>query len=87
MKIYGGQGAGHVWTQVSPEGMLKVVIETRDFDHAGEYGFAYSDTPLSPVPMDDDRHWFRIDVPGYLSIVTPRMKIDEHWWKVLNNLN
>lgn len=86
-KIYIGKGAGRVWARVSPQGALKVVIETRDFGHAGEYGFAFSDTSLTPLPMESDGHWFRIDVPGNLYIVVPKMKIDEHWWKVLNNLN
>jgi len=86
-KLSSGKGAGHVWAQVSPQGALKVVIETRDSGHAGEYGFAWSDTALSPAPMDGEGNWFRIDVPGHLYIVVPRMKIDEHWWEVLNNLN
>ncbi|HSI11015.1 MAG TPA: hypothetical protein VK961_03175 [Chthoniobacter sp.] len=87
MKLFSGKGAGHVWAQLSPQGSLKVVIETRDLGHAGEYGFAYSDTALSPTPMDGGGNWYQVEVPGYLNIVEPRMKIDEHWWKVLNNLN
>jgi len=87
MKLLSGKGAGHVWARVSPHGALKVVIETRDMGHAGEYGFAYSDTALAPAPMEGDGNWFRVDVPGHLYIVVPKMKIDEHWWEVLNNLN
>jgi hypothetical protein len=79
-----GQGAGRVWARVSADGKLTVVIETRDLGHAGEYGFAYSDVALSPKPFGKD--WFTIDVPGHLNIVLPEMKIDEHWWRVLYNL-
>lgn len=81
------KGASRVWAQVSARGDLKVVIETRDLGHAGAYGFAYSDTTLSPVPMDGDGNWYRVDVPGHLYILIPKMKIDEHWWEVLNNLD
>lgn len=87
MKLYSRKGAGHVWAQVSPQGGLKVVVETNNMGHAGAYGFAYSDSALSPAPMDGEGNWFRVDVPGPLYIVVPKMKIDEHWWEVLNNLN
>lgn len=69
------------------DGNLTVVIETRDLGHAGEYGFAYSDRPLSPEPFDGGGSWLRIDVPGDLNMVMPEMKIDGHWWKVECNLN
>lgn len=81
------KGADRVWAQVSAKGELKVVIETRNLGHAGAYGFAYSDTTLSPAPMDGEGNWYRIDVPGHLYIVVPKMKIDGHWWEVLNNLD
>ena len=86
-KLLIGKNAGHVWGQISTQGALKVVIQTRDLGHAGEYGFAYSDTALTPQPMEGDDVWFRLDLPGRLYIVKPRMKIDTHWWKVLNNLD
>jgi hypothetical protein len=78
--FYAGQGAGRVWAEASPDGKLKVAIETRDLGHAGYYGFAYSDVPLSP--QRDNGGWFSIAVPGPLTSVQPSMKIDEHWWKV-----
>ena len=81
-----GDGAGHVSAEVSPDGKLKVVIETRDLGHAGEFGFAYSDVPLSPKPFGDGV-WFLIDVPSHLDMVQPSMKIDDHWWEVLYNLD
>ncbi|MBK9258680.1 MAG: hypothetical protein IPM54_02465 [Polyangiaceae bacterium] len=80
-----GAGSGTVWAAVTPDGKLKVVIETRDLGHAGEYGFAYSDVPLSPQPFGGA--WSTIDVPGHINLVKPDMNIDEHWWKVLYNLD
>ena len=80
-----GFGAGNVWADITPDGRLKVVIETKDLGHAGEYGFAYSDVPLSPQPFG--KGWFTIDVPGHINLVLPDMKIDDNWWKVLYNLD
>jgi len=82
-----GDGAGCVWAEVKPDGNLKVVIETRDLGHAGEYGFAYSDGPLTMSSMGSDGAWYQVDLPGHLNIVTPDMQIDNHWWKVLYNLD
>ena len=80
-----GGGAGRIWATRTKEGHLKVVIETRDMGHAGEYGFAYSEVPLMPVPLD--ANWSTVDVPGRLTIVGSDAQIDEHWWAVLNNLD
>ena len=80
-----GMGAGNVWVEIMVNGVLKVVIETKDLGHAGEYGFAYSDIPLSLQPLDEV--WFTINVPGHINLVLPDMKIDDHWWEVLNNLD
>jgi hypothetical protein len=80
-----GGGAGRVWAARTKEGHLKVVIETRDLGHAGEYGFAYSDVPLKLAPLDE--HWSIVDVPGRLNIVAPDARIDDHWWAVLYNLD
>jgi hypothetical protein len=80
-----GQGVGNVWGRVTPNGALKVVIETRDLGHAGEFGFAYSDAPLSAKPFGGD--WFFLDVPGRINLVLPKMRIDDNWWEVLYNLD
>jgi hypothetical protein len=69
-----GQGAGCIWAEVTADGALRLSIETRDRGHAGEYGFAYSDTPLTSSGGT-------IDVPG-LCYADPSMQIDAHWWKV-----
>jgi len=80
-----GQGAGSVWAEATVDGALKVVIETRDLGHAGEYGFAFSDTALSPEPLGDA--WFALDLPGRLNLVLPRMQVNDHWWQVVYNLD
>jgi hypothetical protein len=80
-----GQGEGRVWAAASQSGALTVVVETRDLGHGGEYGFAYSDVPLAPQPFGES--WLRLDVPGPLNQVTPKMKIDAHWWSVENRLD
>ena len=73
-----------MWASATPGGELKVVIQTKDNGHAGEYGFAYSDVSLAPKASAGA--WSYLDVPGRLYLVQPKMKIDDHWWKVLNNL-
>lgn len=79
-----GSGAGCVWAKINNE-KLVVVIETSDLGHAGEYGFAYSDVPLSTTPFGSG--WLTIDAPGHINLVKPEMKIDDHWWKVVYNLD
>jgi hypothetical protein len=81
-----GPGAGTIWAEMTVEGKLKVVIMTRDLGHAGEYGFAYSEAPLKPIPLGGGS-WLRLDLPGHLNIVLPDMKIDENWWQVIYNLD
>ncbi|APR80776.1 Hypothetical protein A7982_06123 [Minicystis rosea] len=78
-----GKGAGLVWAERTREGKLKVVIETSDQGHMGEHGFAFSEVPLQPKPLD--ARWSTVDVPGHLNIVDAR--IDDHWWSVLYNLD
>jgi len=80
-----GQRAGCVWAEVTAGGKFKVVIETRDLGHAGEYGFAYSEVPLSPTPSGGG--WSSLDVPGHMNLVLPEMKIDKNWWEVVYNLD
>ena len=84
-RVVRGRGAGWVWATRTKEGHLKVVIETRDMGHLGEYGYAYSEVPLTLVPLDE--HWSTVDVPGRLSLVAPDAKIDDHWWAVVYNLD
>ena len=80
-----GEGAGRVWARWTEDGKLKVVIQTRDYGHAGEYGFAFSDVPLTKEPFMGSSDWYGVDVPGDLFLVGEQ--IDERWWSVLNNLD
>jgi len=78
-----GRGAGNVWVIFTPWG-IKVVIETRDLGHAGEYGFAFSDVPWT---FRQDGAWQTVDAPGRLIYTRPDMKIDQQWQEVLYNLD
>ena len=77
--------AGDVWATMTADGKLKVVIETRDLGHAGEYGFAYSEALLAPTPPAWSRDVLRLDLPG--DLYYSRRKINDHWWEVYNNDN
>lgn len=76
---------GHIWVRKAWDGTLTVVVLTKYAGHAGSYGFAYSDRSL--LPRAEGEGWSRLDVPGTLFLVEPSMKIDAHWWEVLNNLD
>ncbi|HUU69073.1 MAG TPA: hypothetical protein VM186_06085 [Planctomycetota bacterium] len=77
---------GAVWGELTADGKLKVVIQTRALGHAGRYGFAYSEAPLSLRSYGGSR-WQYLDLPCDLNLALPSMKIDEKWWKMLNNLD
>ena len=76
--LQGGDGAGLVWAEMTPEGKLKVVIETKDLGHAGYYGYAYTEA----APPKQVTDWGGYDLPGPLNGVDK--KIDDHWWAVEN---
>jgi hypothetical protein len=78
------KGVCHVWAQMTREGHLKVVIETVHHNHGGNYGFAFSDVPLSPIPWADGKG-FSIDVPGPMTSVAADGRVNEHWWEVYDN--
>ena len=75
-----GENAGSVWAAVTVDGKLKVVIETKDLGHAGEFGFAFSEEPLSPKKPDDYHESPRLSLPSPLDL--PLRKIDNRWWEV-----
>ncbi|MGO8688034.1 MAG: hypothetical protein ACLQLG_00215 [Thermoguttaceae bacterium] len=77
-EIFPGQGDGSVWAEVTADGKLKVVIETKDLGHAGSYGYAY--TEAGPPKQVTD--WGGYDLPGPLCGVDK--KVAEHWWAVKN---
>jgi hypothetical protein len=72
---------------MTADSKLKVVVETRDLGHAGEYGFAYSEVPLAAGPPGGGSNWSELDLPGRLKLVQPDMKIDDNWWQVCYNLD
>ena len=82
--FYRGQGVGNVWATLTASGKLEVVIETRDLGHAGEYGFAYSEIPLSPSPSSWGKDVLQLDLPSHLQ--APARKMDDNWWEVYNPL-
>ena len=71
------QTYGHVWAQ-RRNGALQVAIMTRNSGHLGEYGFVFSEVPVTA--------WE--DYPIYYSVPGPMKelggKIDDHWWKAAN---
>jgi len=79
-----GQGMGNVWASATASGRLKVVIETRDLGHAGQYGFAYSEVHLAATPSDWSNYTIELDLPG--DVQAPLRKIDDSWWEVHNLL-
>src|SRR5262249_55021345 len=85
--IQRGQGAGMVWAKINASGALKVIIATKDLGHAGEYGFAFSDTPWELKPDEHSHGWYTIDSPGKSFMPMPEMKIDAHWLRVEYNLD
>jgi hypothetical protein len=82
---HGTYGPGLIWAEKTNKGLYKIVIRTRDLGHAGEYGFAYSDTLLTATSIGNG--WSTIPVPGHINLVTSDMKIDDNWWKVVFNLD
>jgi hypothetical protein len=71
---------GHrVWAETGPSGKLSMAIETVDHGHAGHFGFAYSDEPLTLLK---GTYGDFVSVPGSLSVAYPDGRIDDHWWQV-----
>jgi hypothetical protein len=66
------------------DGTLSVVIITRNLNHAGAYGFAYSDKILKPQPDEFSYGGLSLDVPSGVHETDQNGKIDDHWWKVAN---
>ena len=64
----------HVFARVSKQGKLTVLIVTNDMNHAGTYGFVYSEEPVKQGLSEFD---------GWRA----EGQIDDHWWKVGNNEN
>jgi hypothetical protein len=72
----------NVCARMTKEGSLFMRILTRDNHHAGRYGYAYTDPPMTSrnqvnLALDEDGcgEWEHI------------MKINEFWWKLESHLD
>lgn len=74
-----GAGSGNVFAIRKPGGELIVVIETKDLGHAGEYGYAYSETHPAHQGYNN---LFRLDAEENLSCTDPDWEVERNWWKV-----
>jgi hypothetical protein len=76
----------HDWIDAerADDGTLSVVIVTRNYGHAGVYGFAYCDKILTPEPDEISYGGLSLPVPGGVCETDRNGKIDDHWWKVAN---
>ena len=56
-----------------------VTILTKDWGHAGRFGYIYSDDPYSAIPADDRPEERTLPVAGTLPLFVTG-KINDHWW-------
>jgi hypothetical protein len=73
-----GKEAGDIWASRGPGGEWTVIVDTRDFGHAGSFGYAYSET--EPQKYGD---LYSFGEPAYLNCTEPKAKIDDKWWEVV----
>lgn len=68
-------------------GTYTVTITTVDSNHAGVYGYVFSDVPLTPHPNENYPDFQSVDNPGDMPFADKRI-IGQggHWWSVYNNL-
>ena len=72
----------------SLSGSYALTIITQDWDHAGVYGYVFSDTPLTIQSNDNYPSESRIDNPGDMPFVDKAIVGQgRHWWSVYNNLD
>ena len=71
----------------SPSGSYTVTITTIDWNHAGVYGYVFSDVPLTPHPNQNYPDFLSVDNPGDMPFSDKRI-IGQggRWWSVYNNL-
>ncbi len=71
----------------SASGSYTVTITTVDSNHAGVYGYVFSDVPLTPHPNQNYPDYLTVDNPGEMPFSDKRI-IGQggHWWSVYNNL-
>ena len=71
----------------SQSGSYTVTITTVDWNHAGVFGYVFSDEPLSPHPNENYPDFESVDNPVEMPFSDKRI-IGQggHWWTVYNNL-
>jgi hypothetical protein len=68
-------------------GAYTVTITTVDWNHAGVYGYVFSDVSLAPHPNENYPDFESVDNPGDMPFADKRIIGQEgHWWSVYNNL-
>jgi hypothetical protein len=68
-------------------GAYTVTITTVDWNHAGVYGYVFSDASLTPHPNVNYPDFISVDNPGEMPFADKSI-IGQggHWWTVYNNL-
>jgi hypothetical protein len=68
-------------------GTYTVTITTVDWNHAGVYGYVFSDSSLTSHPNANYPDLPSLDNPGDMPFADKRIVGQEgHWWSVYNNL-
>jgi hypothetical protein len=68
-------------------GSYTVTITTVDWNHAGVYGYVFSDVPLTPHRNENYPDSLSVDNPGDMPFSDKRIVGQGgHWWSVYNNL-
>jgi hypothetical protein len=71
----------------SASGAYTMTITTVDWNHAGVYGYVFSDVPLTPHASENYPDHLSVNSPGDMPFSDKRI-IGQggHWWSVYNNL-
>jgi hypothetical protein len=68
-------------------GSYTMTITTVDWNHAGVYGYVFSDVPLTSHPNQNYPDFLSVDNPGDMPFSDERIIGQQgHWWSVYNNL-
>jgi hypothetical protein len=71
----------------SRSGSYTLTITTVDWNHAGVYGYVFSDVPLTSRPNEHYPDRQAVDNPGDMPFADKRIVNQEgHWWSVYNDL-
>ena len=71
----------------STSGSYTLTITTVDWNHAGVYGYVFSDVPLTSHPNENYPDHQAVDNAGDMPFADKRIVNQEgHWWSVYNDL-